>query len=187
MVLDDKFERNVIIENKKKLDNIIRVLCCSASWNSPLLWGHYADKHKGVALELEVPNNAAEAISYRKTREKVDFRALFSIQDDESKRRFFKLCNTKYIEWGYEDEYRVQFTEDEFFSDDGHDFYSLGEEIKIKGIVLGALNKTLTKERIQEALPSGHEISVTTTRTAFRSFNIVHRKDKPIYQIQSNN
>ena len=126
MVLDDKFQRTVINENKKKLDEIIRVLCCSASWDSPLLWGHYGDKHKGVALELEVPDCAAEAISYRKTREKVDFETLFTNRDDEAKRRFFKISNTKYIEWGYEDEYRIQFSEGNFYSDNGHDFYKLG-------------------------------------------------------------
>ena len=183
MVLDDKFDRTVINENKKKLDEIIRVLCCSASWNSPLLWGHYGDKHKGVALELEVPDSAAEAISYRKTREKVDLETLFSNRDEEAKRRFFKLCNTKYIEWGYEDEYRIQFTEEDFYTDNGHDFYDLGDQIKIKGVVIGALNKTLTESAIRASLPKGHKISVTTTRTAFRSFNIVQRKDKPIFTV----
>lgn len=184
MVLDDKFERSVNTANKKRLDDIVRLLCCSASWESPLLWGHYGDKHKGVALELEVPDNVAEAISYRKTRERMNFGELFSKQDDESKRRFFKLCNTKYIEWGYEDEYRIHFTEDEFFSDGEHDFYNLGEQIRIKGIVVGALNRTLTKELVRDALPKGQEISVTTTRTAFQSFKIVHRRDKPTYVVR---
>ncbi|PKH28468.1 DUF2971 domain-containing protein [Shewanella sp. ALD9] len=184
MSLGDRIDRRLINESKRKLDEKLRVLCCSASWNSPLLWGHYGDKHKGVALELEVPDKAAEAISYRKSREQVDLGDLFSQRDEESKRRFFKLCNTKYIEWGYEDEYRVQFTQEDFYSEGDHDFYDLGTEIKITGIVLGALNKTLTKSKVHDVLPQGHVISVTTTRTAFTSFNIVHRKDKPVYKVQ---
>ena len=180
MVLDDKFDRTVINESKKKIDEKIRVLCCSASWNSPLLWGHYADKHKGVALVLDVPDSAAEAISYRKTREKVDLENLFSNRDEESKRRLFKLCNTKYIEWGYEDEYRVQFTQEDFYEENGHSFYNL-DEIRITGIIIGALNETLTKAVISQSLPDGYEVEVTTTRIAFRTFNIVHRRDKPKY------
>jgi len=186
MVLDDKSERSVINENKKKLDEKFRVLCCSASWNSPLLWGHYGDKHKGVALELEVPDNTAEAISYRKTREKIDLKELFLKKDEESKHRFFKLCNTKYIEWGYEDEYRLHFLEGYFYHDEGHDFFDLKGQFKIKGIVIGALNTTLNESIIQSTLSKGLEISVTTTRTAFKSFNIVHKKDKPVYYVKSN-
>lgn len=185
MSLAEKSHRKIINENKEKLNEKLRVLCCSASWNSPLLWGHYGDKHKGVALELEVPEKAAEAICYKKSRENVDLHDLFLQPDEEAKRRFFKLCNTKYIEWGYEDEYRVQFTKEDFYSAGEFDFYDLGSEIKITGIVLGALNDTLTRSKIVESLPEGHSISVITTRTAFTTFNIVTRKDKPRYRVQS--
>ncbi|WP_438464022.1 DUF2971 domain-containing protein [Marinomonas sp. PE14-40] len=184
MTLDDKFNRTVINENKKKIDNLFRVLCCSASWNSPLLWGHYGDKHKGVALELEVPSEAAEAIRYRESRENVDLEKLFSQKDNEAKRKFFELCTTKYIEWSYEDEYRVHLMDDEFYHDSGHDFFDLEGQIAIKGIIIGAMNKTLTRSDIQQVLPLGHEISVTTSRVAFKSFNIVQRKDKPTYVVK---
>jgi hypothetical protein len=180
MSLENKFERTVILENKRKINKVLRVLCCSGNWKSPLLWAHYGDKHKGIAVELEVPEGAAEAISYRKSREPLNLQELFSNPSEESKRRFYKLCNTKYIEWGYEDEYRVQFTEEDYFADGDHDFYKLGDEIKVTGIILGALNK-LTKLEIEKFIPKGQEISVTTTRTAFNSFNIVKRKDRPIY------
>lgn len=187
MTLDDKFNRSVINKNKEKIDEIFRVLCCSASWNSPLLWGHYGDKHKGIALELEVPDDAAEAIRYRKNRENVDLEKLFSKKDNKSKRKFFELCTTKYIEWSYEDEYRVHLIDDEFYHDNGHDFLDLEGQITIKGIVIGAMNETLTKSLIQQALPLGHEISVTTSRVAFKSFNIVPRKDKPTYLVKCDN
>lgn len=183
MSLDDKFDRTVVIENKKKIDRILRVLCCSGSWQSPLLWAHYGDKHKGIALELEVPNNAAEAISYRKSREKIDLDELFSKADEEAKRRFFKLCNTKYIEWGYEDEYRIQFTENDFYTDGEHDFYDLGKDIKVTGFVLGALNKSFSPDMLSPLIPKRSSITVTTTRTAFKSFNIVRRRDKPKYTV----
>jgi hypothetical protein len=184
MTLDNKFNRTVINENKRKMDEKFRILCCSASWNSPLLWGHYGDKHKGVALELEVPDDEAKAIRYRKNRENVDLEKLFLKKDNESKRRFFELCTTKYIEWKYEDEYRVHLMDDDFYHDNGHDFFELEGQITIKGIVIGAMNKTLTKSLIQQALPLGHEISVTTSRVAFKSFNIVQKKDKHTYLVK---
>ena len=182
MSLENKKDREFVFANKEKLNSKLRVLCCSANWHSPLLWAHYADKHKGVALELEIPETHAEPISYRKSREKINIDELFSNPGEQEKWRFYKLCNTKYIEWGYEEEYRIQFTEDEWYSEADYDFYRLGDKIKITGLILGVSNK-LTKQEIKAVVPVDQALSVITTRAAFQSFNIVQRKDKPIYTV----
>ena len=33
-----------------------------------MLWSHYADKHKGVALEVEVPDKCIHEVSYQPRR-----------------------------------------------------------------------------------------------------------------------
>lgn len=30
-----------------------RVLCLSSKWNSPLMWSHYADEHRGICIEYD--------------------------------------------------------------------------------------------------------------------------------------
>ena len=44
------------------------LLCCSKSWSSTLLWSHYGDRHKGVALELDVADQCITHVRYRKSR-----------------------------------------------------------------------------------------------------------------------
>jgi len=183
MSLGNESDRSVIVEANQNINTVFRILCCSANWQSPLLWAHYGDKHKGVALEFEVPNSIAEAISYRKSRELIDLDELFNRPNQkEAKRRLFKLYNTKYIEWGYEDEYRIQFSEG-YFEDNGNYFYKLDLEIKLTGIILGALNE-LESADIQKIIPAGQSLSITKTIIADNSFNIDHDKKVPIYTIK---
>jgi hypothetical protein len=42
-------------------DNI-GVLCLGASWSSPVMWAHCADKHFGVALGFDVPDQLLSRI-----------------------------------------------------------------------------------------------------------------------------
>ena len=53
--LGDPEIRRVMKETKKRLSSKIRLLSYSKTRNNALLWGHYADKHKGVALEFDIP------------------------------------------------------------------------------------------------------------------------------------
>ena len=35
---------------KAQIDQTKGIICFSGTWNNPLLWGHYADKHRGMTL-----------------------------------------------------------------------------------------------------------------------------------------
>jgi len=40
------------------------LLCFSRSWTNPLLWAHYSDKHRGMCLGLDVPDDVAGVVNY---------------------------------------------------------------------------------------------------------------------------
>lgn len=180
MSLGDKVSRSVILENKRKINEKLRILCFSKRWKNPLLWGHYASKHTGIALEFEVPSSDAHPITYEKDRSSLDLHALMDKRDEAAKIEMFKMYTTKYSDWSYEEEYRAQFTKEEYFAKDDHDFIKLGNGINITGLVLGPLNTT-GRDKIEKSIPVGKEITVTTTRIAFQSFDVVHQKQKPPY------
>src|ERR1700681_4254027 len=46
--------RKVLRQFKESQDDETGVLCFSRSWSNPVLWSHYADKHKGVCLGFDV-------------------------------------------------------------------------------------------------------------------------------------
>ena len=182
MSLDDRASRTVMNETKKKINSELRILCCSQRWQSPLLWGHYADKHKGIALELEIPSSSVQEILYEKDRASIDLNALMNSANNAAKFEMLKMYTTKYNQWSYEEESRIQFTKNQLVRKGDFDFINLGGEVKITGLVLGPLNN-ITKSNIQKHVPPGQEISITTTRIAFKSFNVVHQKQKATYKL----
>ena len=79
-----------------------RVASLSASADAFLLWSHYADGHKGVAIEVNIPEDDPDllAVTYS------PFSSVFTkkLQTEEDVRHLF---NGKSEEWAYEREYRV--------------------------------------------------------------------------------
>ena len=76
----------------------------SSNWNNPILWGHYADKFKGVVLAFDIHNTSnVKKVSYCDERYFVDEKELYS-EDHEKVER---LVARKAKAWEYEQEYRV--------------------------------------------------------------------------------
>ena len=180
MSLGDKVSRTVMKETKNKINEILRILCCSKRWASPLLWGHYAEKHTGIALVLDVSEETVQEITYAKDRTSLDIHALMNAADENVKLEMFKMFTTKYEQWSYEEEARIQFSKEECFRKGNHDFIDLDQDIKLVGLILGPLNKT-KREVIQKHIPSGLSVEVTTTRIAFQAFDVVHQQRVPPY------
>lgn len=82
--------------------NKYRVASLSADPANFLLWSHYADGHKGVAIEVEIPEDHKDLIAIMYT----PFSSVFShkLQTREDMRHLF---NGKGEEWQYEQEFRI--------------------------------------------------------------------------------
>jgi hypothetical protein len=80
------------------------LLCFSGSWREPLLWGHYADKHKGIAIGFEISNYKILKVNYETERVKLEL-----TDDREKNEKLFRdtLANVKYKKWDYENEYTI--------------------------------------------------------------------------------
>lgn len=86
-----------------------RVASLSADSTNFLLWSHYADGHKGVAIEVEIPDGHPDLIEVNYT----PFSSVFTSSGD-TKEDMRHLFNGKGEEWAYENEYRVV-VESQFF------------------------------------------------------------------------
>ncbi len=181
MSLEDEASRIRMYNAKARLTKRLRILCCSKRWVSPLLWGHYAEKHTGIALELEVSDDAIREIIYAKDRVSFNFDEANESNDVTG---LANVLHTKYEQWVYEEEVRVQFTEEDFFCDGGMDFHKLGNEIKIVGMVLGPLNNTKPVD-IENSLPAGMEIDITVTKPALNTFDVVHHKTLKVRNVSA--
>lgn len=164
---------------KKDISKKFGFLCCSNTLNEPLLWSHYADKHKGVALELEVDNTNIMEVKYRKTRLRLDIEKI-KISGGFSESLALKLGKTKYIKWKYEQEYRVPIDLSDCLFDAGNYFQSTDDGLRIVGIVEGPLCKLSAKDA-RDYVPYGNSITLSRARLAARSYKvIISRKLKKI-------
>lgn len=91
----------------------VGVLCMSGSDKHPLMWGHYAESHKGALLEFnanapcfnrrrhdEDEFGYLRRVGYSETRPTLDV-------DGSAEESFASLALTKPLEWAYEQELRL--------------------------------------------------------------------------------
>jgi hypothetical protein len=156
-------------------------LCFCRSWQNLLLWSHYADKHRGVALEIDVPDDEAMSVTYTESRVQWDTRKITS-SGGFSQEHVDVIATTKSRHWEYEEEVRVVASIENDTPENGLYFCP----VSIKGIVLGACS-TLTRAQIRETLPKGYSVKVTQARLAFGRFDVIRRKDIPIATVHGQN
>ena len=173
--LPDSESRKEALKFKKHMAERVGIICFSKKWKNPLLWSHYADRHKGVALEFLIKDSIALPVKYKKNRFRVNLKEKKYRNKDVTKAETEGLWLTKYESWGYEEEKRVICTKSECINKGSLFFKSFNDEIFLQGIVLGPLSKLSTKS-IEDKLPSGKELSVIKSRLAFRSFSIVTQR-----------
>lgn len=107
--------RMIVDEVKRQLDHMMKsrgVLSLASQWNSPLMWSHYADEHKGICIEYDISRAVC------KKPKKVDYKGgrgiyISQIVDlifnntvrakEEIEHKYFY---TKAGQWNYEEEWR---------------------------------------------------------------------------------
>lgn len=144
--LNDIFElrpyRRYELSERQLYDKVYRenchkwgLLCFSKSYQEPLLWAHYADRHKGIALGFEILKDEIIKVKYTSD----EIRTQIDLTNDpiENEKRNLSLFKEKHKDWEYENEYRVLVKLEECDSENGLYFIKFGERLKIKEIVLG--------------------------------------------------
>lgn len=50
----DRRVRQALKNTKDEMAQQCGLLCFSLDWHNPLLWSHYADRHRGIALGFDI-------------------------------------------------------------------------------------------------------------------------------------
>ena len=156
------------------------ILCFSDSWQNPVMWGHYAEQHKGLCLGFDVPDKCLGKVDYSRKRLVADLERLTNpagLEPDDAKRFLF----TKYSHWRYEREYRSFVTLEEKDSETGLHFANFSEQLKLKAVIVGA-RSGLSRADISSALGEMHnEVQVFKARLAFKSFKVVRQRNEKLW------
>lgn len=149
------------------------IISFSKSWHQPLMWAHYADSHKGVALGFEIPDELLFQINY------VENRITPDSDVDHSKAAMqdliHKLLRTKHKEWSYEDEYRLVRPLEKCTTEGEKFFAAFNEVLIVKEVILGVRYETSKSDKLSAELKS-EGVSFQTARAEFKGFQMTPQK-----------
>lgn len=111
MIIEEKFEEYLV---NIKLDTVKAVLntglsCFSKHKDSILMWGHYADSHKGICVEFDKDYSIFQhlmRVDYFNEPYKIQVSNPTQVNETYFTDIGMRLITSKYIGWAYEGEYR---------------------------------------------------------------------------------
>tara|TARA_R110000772_G_scaffold4496_6_gene16002 strand:+ start:1784 stop:2503 length:720 start_codon:yes stop_codon:yes gene_type:complete len=158
---------------KKNRHSEIGILCFSNKWSSPLLWGHYADKHRGMALGFDVPDDGSwKQVIYVPNRRPFLTGSELDCADTKS------LLLTKFDAWQYESEFRYFCHLDEGNQRNGLYFEPFSVTLKLVEVIVGSESR-ITRNELSEALCGQHpNVSSFKARPAFGAFMVIENRNK---------
>ena len=173
--VSDKYNRAVHKKIRDKLTSEIGFISFSLTWNDPVVWSHYADNHKGIALEFDIPEIQLTKIEYMKLMiTPSQYFGKGGITDESVTKR---MLERKFAHWKYEREVRriLNLTTRDPVS--GLFFKDFDNEMKLTKIILGAHYKPQGASKWQYELEN-FGIEIVTSRLAFSKFEVVKQNNK---------
>ena len=166
--LPSKQLRKWISDSRNEIARKFGMLCFCAGWNNPLLWSHYADRHRGLCFGFDIHATKLKAIRY------VDHRLPPKVpptsQDVQD------LLFTKFKDWSYEREYRGWFRLDECDPNTRLYFYSFDDSLHLRQIIVGPLCD-VTRGQLEDATEGMKKpIEFVKARLAFQSFTVTRQQ-----------
>ena len=145
------------------------LLCFSKTWSEPLLWGHYADKHHGVALGFEV---SKEPISV--TYSSDGKRPHIDLSNDNSgnDKQFLDLARVKHKTWEYEQEHRLIVELSDCEKTAGNYYLPFESLLNIKEVILGAKSDYKKDLDRLKKLGKGCGAKIIPTRLSWSEYRV---------------
>lgn len=169
--LSDPEKRGALQITKRQLSEKNGLLCFCKSWHNPVLWGHYAENHKGLCLGFEIPDELPTPIGY------VTSRPLWPKTVDETFVQ--RLLFTKFIHWSYEDEYRIYASLET--EENGLFFVNFSQSLSLRQVIVGA-ESCLSRRDLSMSLGSlANDVYAFKARAAFRTFRIVRNRVESLW------
>jgi hypothetical protein len=151
---DDKPTQLALEETAREIAEKFSVGCFSLSWNNILMWSHYGDKHKGICLGFDVPDEITRPVEYVPEPQVVgslivEKRSDFSVE--EGRKIIDRSLGAKDAGWSYEEEIRMNGMREEVDEETGQYFVEFSERLKLKEVIAGA-RFPLGRKPIEDAL-----------------------------------
>lgn len=180
--MDDKRDRAEFESYRHQFCALAGALCFSSTWHDPLLWSHYADRHRGVCLAFDINSTLPKRMRYNAERLPELVPRLLRGSQAEQSEAIELLYSTKFKRWEYESEWRLFATRNAEEAEGGIHFLPLEPQLKLKRVLLGVrFNSNVAA--FQQVLREKYKGSeILHTRMAFKSYRIVRQKQEEIWR-----
>jgi hypothetical protein len=183
VAIGEKNSREAIKILQKHWVSSLGLLCTSRNWNNPVMWAHYGDKHRGVCLGFDVPDELPREIKYEPNKLKDIFfpeKPLLGLDQQA----LMRILLTKFKDWEYEREWRLFAKLDEQDPNTGLYYIKFGDQLKLKEVIVGHRCKWSIKEAAKSIQNVEHIINVFKARPAFNEYRIVRQRLEPFIKLR---
>ena len=172
MSVEDPDLRKAFGATKDQMAQWAGLLCFSRSWHNPVQWSHYADRHRGLCLQFDVPDSLVNHVTYSAKRLAVD-RSVIEAQGLSAENFMKRVISTKFSHWRYENEVRLFVTLKDQDPETGHWFKEFGPKLALSEVIVGA-HCDLSRQELADALGDlGGSVSRRKARLSFQRFAVV--------------
>jgi hypothetical protein len=162
--------RKLVRNHKNEFNELKGIICFSADWTDPVLWSHYAGKHKGAALGFDVEASLVKEVQYSSARLKLKMpKGTKGITPQLAD----LLTYTKFESWSYEREWRLLCDLTNSANEGGLYFMPFSKSLKLVEVILGSLCDFNLRKIRALVDASHHGVMTYRARLAHRSFRII--------------
>jgi hypothetical protein len=195
--LNDPFELSLIDSRPRETRGTVKlitdhfhrnigVICFGACWSSPVMWAHYAEKHTGVALGFDVPDELLTRIQYTDKKIRVPFGPHLP-KHGLSETLLNKIRMTKATDWSYEREYRVESELKQKDPITGLYYVDFGAQVALREIIIGH-RCSWTVATVRPLLGSAAQpVRICKARPAFGRFEMVENRSVRAVTVKPSN
>lgn len=164
--------RKAMEEARKVLAAYSGFLCFGRTWKNPVMWSHYAERHKGLCLGFDIPARLLTKINYSLDRLAIDLEKL-KTPDELDAAAKHRIVFTKFSHWEYEQEMRMLLALPKPDTKNGLYFAKMSPEIRLKQVIVGP-KSSVTRRALEDALRElSDEVECFKARLAFKTFSVV--------------
>jgi hypothetical protein len=148
------------------------LLCFSGDWTDPVLWSHYAEKHRGICLGFNLLlDDQTQEVKYEAERIQAELTDSDPTQLHPQLQR--QLLCTKFRNWEYEEEWRRFVPLEDTLAEGALHFFPFSDSLQLAEVILGR-NCDLSWDCVKNFTSALYpDVSVIRGRLADKWFKIV--------------
>lgn len=188
---NDPFELNLIDSRDPGRRAIVKMIekyhnertgmiCFGATWDNPMMWAHYADKHSGVCLGFEVEDKLVSVVDYTDEKIDVEFGPHLP-RHGLSVELLNKILTTKSTAWGPEQERRTLAPLKIPDPNNGLYYTEFGPQVQLRAVIIGHRCAWTTAKAVELLGEVAAPVRISKVRPAFGRFAMVEQHQvKPV-------